>query len=212
MKSRDVCIYSTRLTLLLSDHSVSSTVVLNASLYMNCASLQYDNNVMNASTQYTVNPPTVLPFSIAHSGFEWYITYASLQLKMYEVYASITTKSRGKCIHSTRLTLLLFDHSVLSIVVLNHTYSSMQLGMYEVYASITTKSRGKCIHSTRLTLLLFDHSVLSIEVLNHTYSSMQLGMYVCIYTLPLHAPQLPCRMTRAEHKRLNIISSRTNHW
>ena len=41
-------------TLLLSDRSLSSTVVLNG--YIDCNMLYH---VMNSSTQYTVNPPTL---------------------------------------------------------------------------------------------------------------------------------------------------------
>ena len=49
----------------MSDHSITSTVVLNDKLCQHAIL-----HVVNASTQYTVNPPTVWPFDFIHRGFE----------------------------------------------------------------------------------------------------------------------------------------------
>ena len=54
----------TQWTLLLSDHSISSTKVLNG---MSDAIHTWYHKA-NASTQYTVNPPTLWPFNLIHRG------------------------------------------------------------------------------------------------------------------------------------------------
>ena len=55
------CIYSYPLTLRLSDQTLWSTVVLHDS-----------HHVVDASTQYTVNPPTIWSFNIIHWCLEWW--------------------------------------------------------------------------------------------------------------------------------------------
>ena len=64
------CIYtvhSTQSTLLLSGQSISSTVDLNDKLSQPAQWYYF----VNASPQYTVNPPTVWPFNVIHGGFDW---------------------------------------------------------------------------------------------------------------------------------------------
>ena len=56
-------LYSTQSTAMMSNHTISSTLLCNEKLSI---SLQYDEKLymVNASTQYTVNPPTVWLFNI----------------------------------------------------------------------------------------------------------------------------------------------------
>ncbi len=107
-------------------------------------------DVVNASTQYTVNPPTVWPFNDILFGFEWKISYASLHhdvvnastrytvnpptvwpfniirydLKWQMNCASLQQYDMWlKCLHCTQSALLLSGHSVSASVVVNDTFT-----------------------------------------------------------------------------------------
>ncbi len=61
-------LYCTQSTLVLTDHSRSSTVIRSNKLHNMPACDRY--HVVNVSIQYTVNPPIIWPFNILHCGLK----------------------------------------------------------------------------------------------------------------------------------------------
>ena len=114
-------LHSTQSTLLLFDHSMSSTVVWNDTM----PACNLWHHVVNVTTHSRLNPPTVWPLNIIHCGFECSRNYASLQ---YET-------KWWMHLHSTQSTLLLFDHSMSSTVVWNDTMPVCNLWYHVVNVS-----------------------------------------------------------------------------
>ena len=132
--------------------------------------------IVNASTQYIVNPPTVLPFLIIHFGLEWLINYANVISYecIYTVHGHPPTVLPFLIIHFGLEWLINYANVIsYECIYTVHGQPSYCLTIpYTLWSWMIDKLcqyyiiYGKCIYTvcTWSTLLLYDHSLSSTLV------------------------------------------------